>query len=126
MVANPDKFQLMYLGYNLNNVETLPEIKLSNIVIKPKNSVKLLGVILDNKLNFKEHIDNICKIASRNTNCLARIRNFIDVKHSRFLYNAFIKSAFGYAPMIWMFCQKPSYKKIESVRKRALTLFYKG
>ena len=124
LVANPDKFQLMYLGYNLNNVDTLPEIKLSNVVIKPKNSVKLLGVILDNKLNFKEHIDNICKIASRNTNCLARIRNFIDVKHSRLLYNAYIKSAFGYAPMIWMFCQKTSYKKIESVQKRALRLVF--
>ena len=34
------------------------------------------------------------------------------------MYNACIKSAFGFAPMIWMFCQKTSYKKIESAQKR--------
>ena len=124
LVANPDKFQLMYLGYRLNNVDTLPKISLSHVEIKPKKSVKLLGVTLDNKLDFNEHVNNICKVASQNTNCLARIRNYIDVKHSRILYNAYIKSVFGYAPLIWMFCQKSSYKKIESVQKRALRLVF--
>ena len=58
LVANPDKFQLMYLGYNLNNVDMLPKIELTKVVINTKNLVKLLG-FLDNKLSFKEHIDHL-------------------------------------------------------------------
>ena len=37
---------------------------------------------------------------------------------------AYIKSVFGYASMIWMFCQKSSYKRIESIQKRALRIVY--
>ena len=81
-------------------------------------------VIIDNKLKFNEHISKIYKTASQNTNCLARIRNCISVKQSRLLYNAYIKSAFGYAPLVWMFCQKTSYKKRENVQKRALRLVF--
>ena len=124
LVANPDKFQLMYLGSVCNEVDKLPKLMLHDIEIKPKASVKLLGVIIDNKLNFNEHISKICKTASQNTNCLARIRNCISVKQSRLLYNAYIKSAFGYAPLVWMFCQKTSYKKIENIQKRALRLVF--
>ena len=120
LVANPDKFQLMYLGSECNNINTLPQMSLVDVIIEPKPSVKLLGITLNNRINFNEHINNVCKTANQNTNCLARIRNNIDVKNSKFLYNAYIKSAFGYAPMIWMFCQKTSYKKIESAQKRAL------
>ena len=86
-------------------------MSLGDVKIEPKPSVKLLGITLDNRINFNEHINNVCKTANQNTNCLARIRNNIDVKNSKLLYNAYIKSAFGYAPMIWMFCQKTSYKK---------------
>ena len=70
----------MYLGSLCKNVDTLPKLMCHDIEIKPKPSAKLLGVILDNKFNFNEHINIVCKIASQNTNCLARIRNHISVK----------------------------------------------
>ena len=31
------------------------------LIITCSNSVKLLGITIDNKLNFKEHLTNICK-----------------------------------------------------------------
>ena len=36
-------------------------IRISNLEIKYKTSVKYLGVILDKKLNWKEYISYICK-----------------------------------------------------------------
>ena len=114
----------MYLGSLCKNVDNLPNLMFNDIEIKPKSSAKLLGVVLDNKLNFNEHIKNVCKVASQYTNCLARIRNHISVKQSRLLYNAYIKSAFGYAPLVWMFCQKTSYKKIQNIQKRALRIVF--
>ena len=41
--------------------------------IKCETEVKLLGVAIAFKLNFNEHISNICKKASRQLNVLKRI-----------------------------------------------------
>ena len=38
-------------------------ICMNEVDIKPKNSLKFLGYILDNKLNFENHISSICKFA---------------------------------------------------------------
>ena len=63
MVASPDKFQLMFMGditkyLNLNNNLTYEDlyIEISETKIQPINEVKLLGVTIDNNLNFRNHI----------------------------------------------------------------------
>ena len=56
--------------------------------------------------------------------CLYRIRSYIEERQSKLIYNAFILSAFSYCPLMWMFCNKTSYKRINSVQKRALRAIY--
>ena len=46
MVANPENFQLMFLGVKSHQQMRLP--------------IKLLGVAIDSKLNFDEHILELC------------------------------------------------------------------
>ena len=48
MMANPEKFQLMILNNNTIN----KSIVINNKTIEPFKSVKLLGLTIDNKLNF--------------------------------------------------------------------------
>jgi hypothetical protein len=49
------------------------KFKLEGIEIECETEVKLLGVTIDFKLNFNEHISNICKKASRQLNVFKRI-----------------------------------------------------
>ena len=97
MVANPDKFQLMFLGKKVDKQICLT---VNNLSIRSVDTVKLLGVVIDNKLNFVEHINNICKVANNKTNALLRIRKYIDVPTAKIYANAYILSAFSYCPMI--------------------------
>ena len=62
MIVNPDKFQAMILQNSKNSKNYEPG-KLENecAKIETKNTVKLLGIIIDNKLNFEEHISELCK-----------------------------------------------------------------
>ena len=60
MMANPGKFQFMLLGKNTKN-QTL---QIQNNTLKSFQSVKLLGLTIDNNLKFDTHIDNLCKTAS--------------------------------------------------------------
>ena len=45
--------------------------------VECSSSVKLLGVTIDNKLNFDEHVTKLCKKASQKIHALARISNYV-------------------------------------------------
>ena len=86
--------------------------------------MKLLGLTIDNKLNFEIHINNICKVASAKIKGLGRIRNRLNLSQAKILYNSFILSQFNYCCLVWMFCSKTLQNKINQIQKRALRIVY--
>ena len=125
LVTNPAKFQLMFLGpNNIDNNELL--LKCNGITINATDTVTLLGITFDNdsKLNFKNHIENICKTVNRNTNVLLKIRKYLDYTKSVTLYTAYMLSHFKYCPLIWMFCSKTSNSLANKTHKRALRVVH--
>ena len=119
MIVNPDKFQVILLdkrGSDNTNIE----LKIENEKIKSTSSVKLLGVHIDDKLNFNHHINKLCKSAGNQLNTLTRLKSFLGLKERVVLVNCFIYSNFDYCSLAWMFSHKKSLNKIESLHKRAL------
>ena len=55
LILNPDKFQAIVLQKYCNNTNIT--LNIENITINISKSVKLLGITIDNKLNFEEHIN---------------------------------------------------------------------
>ena len=51
-----------------------------------KKTVKLLGVKLDNKLNFDPHISDLCKKAATQLNVLKRLEQFIGFEERKHLF----------------------------------------
>ena len=66
----------------------------------------LLGVSIDNKLAFKNHIDELCRKASYKLHALLRIRPLLSKEKARLLANTFVNCQFLYALLIWMFASK--------------------
>ena len=60
MIANPKKFHSIILSKDITGNSGL-EIKIDDKLIKSESSVKLLGIVIDEKLNFDEHITKLCK-----------------------------------------------------------------
>ena len=42
-------------------------------------SSKILGITIDNNINMRKHIKNICKTAGNKSNVLARIAKYVDL-----------------------------------------------
>ena len=61
--------------------------------------MKLLGVHIDNKLNFHEHINKICKSAGNQLNALIRLKLFIGFQEKEVLVNSFLYSNFNYCQL---------------------------
>ena len=74
MIVNPDKFQSMIISSNKNLSKSVSNI--NGVELTMESSVKLLGIEIDNKLNFEKHISNICQKASNQLNAI-----FADCKH---------------------------------------------
>ena len=85
-------------------------MKLENIEIENSNCERLLGVKIDSKLNFKEHLDEIIKKASRKIIALSCITPYMDIAKRRLLMNSFFTSQFNYCSLVWM-CHHRSINK---------------
>ena len=83
--------------------------------------MKLLGVIIDKKLEFNPYITDICRKANNKVRALLRIRRYLDLPKAELLCNSYIISCFNYCPLIWMFYNKTANKMIVSTHRRALS-----
>ena len=104
MVANPDKFQTMFLGSNIDNSKIT--FMTENKRVKTRSEVKLLFITIDDRLSFFIHVENLCSTASNHLQVLARIRKFSSFDHAKRLPEPYIISIFTYCPSIWMFCSQ--------------------
>ena len=122
LVLNSDKCHFMTLG----TPNTLPNFKCKNITIKNSASEKLLGVIIDNKLDFTEHLNTVCKKANLKLHALNRISRFLSPEQHVLIINAYIKSLFNYCPLVWMFCYRRIMHKMNKIHERSLRLLLKN
>ena len=86
---------------------------------------KVLGVFFDNKLNFKCHLNKLCKKASQKLHALARVSNFMSCNLRKIIMNAFISSQFNYCPLLWMCHNRSLNTQINKIHHRALSIVYR-
>ena len=99
-------------------------MKLGDKIIKASPSVNLLGVQIDDQLNFSLHISNICRSAANQLNALIRLKRFLIFEVKKTLINSYFYSNFNYCLLVWMFSSAKSLNKVESLQKRALCFLY--
>ena len=106
------------------NIEKF-KIQIQDKVLQNTQTVKLLGVTIDQNLTFKNHITNLCTSAKNKLKALQRIRKYLTLEQTKMIANAFIYSQFNYCNIIWMFCSKSENRQIEDIQKRILRCIYK-
>ena len=122
MKLNADKCHLLVLGQRCDDSVTV-RIGSANVVNSYEE--KLLGVQIDSKLSFDNHVSKLCQKASNKLYALARISPYMDQRKLRTLMRAFITSQFQYCPLIWMFHGRQLNQKINKIQERALRITYK-
>ena len=120
MKANPDKFQFMVLSSDPLEQQRI-EI---DITLLSESRVKLLDVIIDNRLQFNDHIIAMCCRAARQLNALARISKHIDTNSKHIIYNSFVASNYDYCPLVWHFCGQVDNNKLEKLQERSLCIIH--
>ena len=122
LVLDSDKYHFMIL----RTANTLPNFKCRNITIKNSAYENFLGAIIDNKLDFTEHLNTVCKKANLKLHALNRISRFLSPEQHVLIINAYIKSLFNYCPLVWMFCYRGIMHKTNKIHERSLRLLLKN
>ena len=101
LILNTSKTNAMILASSINKV--LPEISIGDSKFVLLESVKLIGVFIDCRLNFSIHISELCEKINRKANILSRCF-FMYSRHFRVtLFKLFIMSNFDYFSSLFLF-----------------------
>ena len=96
-------------------------INLGETEIKNSEYEKLLGIKVDTKLNFNEHLNNIISKASHKVNAFSRVARYMSLSKKKILI---FNSQFSYCPLIWMFHSRIMNNKINRLHERCMPLIY--
>ena len=77
-------------------------------MINSEEEVDILGIKIDRRLFFHQHIKSISKKAGQKLSALLRI-----------IYNKMIKSQFNYSPLVWLFCSRKSNNLIDKLDRKS-------
>ena len=77
------------------------KISLNNVDIKCVEYVKYLGVLLDNKLNWKAHVSGLCSKLSRVCGVFYKLQQYVPLNTIRIVYFSLVQSHLQYSLINW-------------------------
>ena len=110
---------IIFRGYKkpLNHNVTL---LMNKKAIEQKTHVKYLGVMIDEHLNWKEHISNVTKKISRSIGIICKLRSCLNVFLRKTLYYSLVYSHLNFGIHVWGSACKSDLDKILVLQKKAV------
>ena len=103
---------------------SLTKLNINNNEIARTESIKFLGVLLDENLSWKTHIKYIENKISKNIGILFKARSFLNKKSLFSLYYSYIHSYIHIGIVSWWSTCRINLKKINSQQKHALHIIF--
>ena len=95
-----------------------------SVPLEQKTFVKYLGILIDNNLSGKYHIDYISSKVSKGIGMLARLRHLVPFATLLNIYRSLIEPYISYGLIAWGQAANIHLNKILILQKRALRLMY--
>ena len=99
MIVNPEKSSQWFYQGLVTHVHT---VEIDGNKIETTNSVDLLGIHIDNKLIFDDHIFTLCNKASMQLNAVGWLKQ-LGKKELKVIINTvlYIQISTIYCPLVW-------------------------
>ena len=107
LIINLDKTHLMLFTNKKPRPKSI-SINAKGQTINEITETKLLGVILDNALNWNAHIQYISKKISKSVSLLKMLKFTFPTRILKSLYYSFVYPYFNYCNLIWVVLQIPT------------------
>ena len=81
-----------------------------------------LGLIINDKLDWKSHVNYICKKVSKACGILSKLRHCINLDTLRTVYYALGYSYLRYGNIVWGNCSKTTIKPLAVIQNRIIKI----
>ncbi|ELT92012.1 hypothetical protein CAPTEDRAFT_209336 [Capitella teleta] len=97
-----DLFQKISAYSSLHRLRELElKIKIDNTLTKTVTVCKYLGVYIDQKLSWADHIQHVCIKTSRSIGIMNKVSKFLDEKTIQLQYSSLVLPYLNYGNIIW-------------------------
>ena len=117
---NTDK--TCYQMYTHKRLDVEVSVIIDGAEIIRANTVKYLGVFIDEDLKWKTHIAKLQTVLSRNVGIMCKVRYFLSSKHLLLLYNSLFLSHVNYCCFIYSNTYSTNINEVEKLQKRAVRI----
>ena len=100
----------------------LPDLFIIDVKIKRKNSLKFLGVTIDENLTWKTHVELVQNKISKSVGILFKASRSLNSKSLRSIYFVLVHPYINYAIIAWARTNKTYLKRILGKQKQAARL----
>lgn len=119
LALNNDKTKLLIFDSKPNLDAVLVEVRDDlTLVICECKSQKYLGLIVDNRLNFYEHVDYIKRKIAKRIGAMYRSKNLLPLKFRKMFANALMLPHFDHLDIIWSRTFKNKLKELDTIYKK--------
>ena len=124
LVINLSKTHSMLFTFKRGNYSL--DMKIGNNILEEKSETLFLGIVIDNKLNWKPHITHLCNKISKIIALLRFLRSSFPKRILKTLYMSLIHSYVNYCNIIWGAAEKGNLKPIHILQKKAVRIISKS
>ena len=118
-----EKTKVMFIGstYNLRNKVGNEQVMINNKPVTRYSLFRCLGVELDERMSWENHIDSICKKVGSGIGIIKRIKPFVPQETLQNLYKSLVLPYFDYCSPLWDNCGSTLKEKLQNRAARIIT-----
>jgi len=112
---NPDKSEAIIIGTGARQRSegSLEVIDLGNVHIQPSESIRSLGVVIDNTLSFDAYVNSVCKAVNYHAKALRHIRKSVTTDVALTIASTMVGSRLDYCNAILHGTSKSNIQKLQ-------------
>ena len=107
---------------NSTKVDCLPNLFLNTAVIENVTQHKHLGLILDQKLSWTDHVDLVISNCMKRLNIMKKLKYVLDRKSLETIYKSFIRPMIEYGNVIYFSTSQKNLDRLCKIEKEAKRL----
>lgn len=113
----------VHVNFTLKKIENPPNITLNNIEVPLENKAKYLGMTLDTKLRWKEHVKIKIKeldLKYRDLYWLIGRNSLLSIQNKILIYNQILKPVWSYGIQIWGCAKQVHLNSLQKFQNKVL------
>ena len=115
-----------YMIFSRQRNLSFRDVVISGVTIERKTEARFLGVIIDNKLNWSQHISAMKMKMARYIGVMYKLKKYLPLEARLQIYHSFVQSHLNYCSLVWGFAAKSHIETLFVKQKMGLRAILPG